>query len=95
MKLKELKVTIRETLNVGNYENITPEVMIVGDLDEGDDPVACSEKLHKIAQAAWARQALMELSWVAVRRKSDTSKLHEYMQLTKDTRAQLKSLILM
>lgn len=93
MKVKEVRVTIREKLNVGNYETIEPEVTMIGTLEPNDDPVACASELHKMAQPAWAKQALIELAWVAQRRRSDTNKLHEYMEMTKDSRAQIKTLM--
>jgi hypothetical protein len=93
MKLKEVRVVITEKLFVGNFETIKPSVELSGELEPGDDPAKCADELFERIQPAWAKQALKELAWVVQRRKGDSTKLHECMQLTKDTRAQLKTLL--
>lgn len=90
MKVKEIAVTIRQTINCGNYESISPSLSLSATLDEDDDEGSCLSDLHKIASAEWARQALVELSWVRARRKDDT---HEFNSITKGTKDQLKSLL--
>ena len=96
MRPTQVRVVIRQKLNVGGFENIEPEVEICADLDSGDDPAVCLASLHKMAQSAWAKQALTELGWVAQRRASDKdkTKVHEYRTLTTSTKDQLKGLIL-
>lgn len=95
MKPSKVRVVIRQKLNVGGFENIEPEVEICADLEDGDDPSKCSAELHKMIQAAWAKQALTELGWVAQRRalSSDKNKIHEYRSMVTSTKSQLKGLL--
>jgi len=93
MKLDRIRVVIRQLLNVGNFENIEPEVELIGNLEEGDNPKECASELHKMLQSIWAKQALVELSWVAMRRSEDADKMAEYTKATKGIRAQIKTLM--
>jgi len=95
MKPTQVRVVIRQKLSVGCYENIEPEVEICAELEPGDDPAKCLSQLHQSVQAAWAKQALTELAWVAQRRKLDKEekKFFEYTNVTNSTRSQLKGLL--
>lgn len=93
MKLDKVRVVIRQKLFVGNYEALEPEVELSASLDPGDDPARCLAELHKMLQPVWAKQALSELGWVAMRRKTSADKLQEYVQLTAGTRSQLKTMV--
>lgn len=91
MKVDRISVDIRQTIDVGNYENITPVVSMSASLEKDDDINECFSELHKMASDSWARNALKELTWVAKRKTGD--KQHELNVNTSDTRSQIKSLI--
>ncbi len=93
MKIKTIAVTIIETLNVGNYETITPQVQVAAELEATDDPDKCAAELHAHASKLWARNALIELGWVLTRRAEDSTKKHEFLQHTSGTRQGLKKLL--
>lgn len=89
MKTKEISVTIRHTINVGNYESIGPSVTLSAELEEGDEVGQCYSLLHKEAQRAFAKQVLTEIGWVR-RRRDNPEKFDSEMSSTRD---QVKSLI--
>jgi len=91
MKATEISVSISHNLNVGAYESVRPMLTVTAELEKGDDPEDTAKELHQMASKMWAKQALVELSWVAKRRTGD--KKHEYNEVTAGTRAQLKSML--
>lgn len=91
MKPKHIRVTVSQTLNVGNFENIKPETSITAELEDGDEVDEAIRQLWQMAAKSWSRQALLELAWVAKGRTGD--KKHEYNQVTQGTRARIKDMI--
>jgi len=92
MKPRKISVTITEAINCGNFEVLHPSVMLEADLEADDDIDECAKELHAMASKQWARNALVELSWVQKRRE-DPDKKHEFRQLTDATKVQLKDLV--
>ena len=62
MKTTEIKVSLAQTINLGNYENIRPEVSLTAQLEEGDDPVACSQALRETCDKLLMEQIRQQLS---------------------------------
>lgn len=93
MKLEKVSVVIKEKIYVGLYESIEPQVEISAVLEPGDDPKVCMDELHKILSPSWAKHALVELGWVAMRRKTDKEKLSQFDKLTAGARIQIKGLV--
>jgi len=93
MEIKQIGVTIAQSLNVGGYETIRPTLTITAEVAEEDDIEECFKEIHKEASTHWARQALTELSWVAKRRMRNAEKKHEFNELTEGTRNHLKGML--
>lgn len=93
MKLNQIRITVRETLNVGNFENIEPEVTFYATLEPGEDKDQCTAQLFAMAEKPWAKQALKQLNRVLQRRSHDSTKKHEFLETTKGTRQQLKGML--
>jgi hypothetical protein len=90
MKVSQISVTISQAINTGNYEAIKPSVTLTAELDDGETASDCIPKLHGLASKMWAKQALIELSWVR-KRKGDNS--HEFNETVKGTKEQLKEML--
>lgn len=90
MKIEQIEVSVRQTINVGKYETINPLVSMSATLNEDDDAQECIKELHRQAAIAWSEIALIELSWVRKRRPTET---HEFDEITSGTKTQLKSLL--
>ena len=90
MTLSGITVTFSETINVGNYESIKPEIRISAELEPGDDLDLCHAQLCDQARRLYAEQALEQLRVINNRRKSDPTKKHEFRSLCDSTIAQLK-----
>jgi hypothetical protein len=93
MKVNQIRVTVREKIFVGNYETIEPEETFYATLDEGDDKTTCTAELFAMAEKPWAKEALQMLSRVLKRRSGDSTKKHEFIQTTQETRQQLKEML--
>jgi hypothetical protein len=91
MKIIQVSVTISQTIAVAKYETIKPSVTLTAELEDGDNAAECVAELHKQVAPMWARNTLVELAWVASRRKEDQK--HEFNQTTGQTRQQVKGMM--
>lgn len=57
MKYDKLTVRTEMTIPMGNYSSIRPGVSLTATLEEGDDPITCSDQLAAITLAAFYREA--------------------------------------
>jgi len=57
VKTTEIRVSLAQTMNMGNYENIRPEVSLTAQLEEGDDPVVCARELGETCEKLLAAEA--------------------------------------
>ena len=88
MQINELRIRISEVINIGNYENINPQVELSATLELYDDPKVCFDELHKQAVKLWSSAVERELKWVRERRQADSIKLHQLKENTKGIEAQ-------
>jgi len=59
MKTTEIRISLAHTINLGNYENIRPEISMTVVVEDGDNPAqvfrtlkeSCDECLQEIIQA--------------------------------------------
>lgn len=91
MKVTQIAVTISQAIAVAKYETIKPSVTLTAELSKDDDPAECVKDLHEQASKMWAKNALVELAWVAGRRKDDQK--HEFNQTTGQSRQQIKGMM--
>lgn len=57
MKYDKLSITTSMTVPLPNYANVKPSVTLSAILEEGDDPVACADKLSALTMAMFYREA--------------------------------------
>jgi hypothetical protein len=57
-KIRQVRVSLGATINLGNYENVKPEAEVVMQLDEGEDPEtafkACWDVCADQIRTQWA-----------------------------------------
>lgn len=64
MKIKEIRASKSGVIPIASYSNLRPGYEVVADLEEGDNPSECLEKLQNILDARFAieeNQALIKL----------------------------------
>ena len=57
MKIKTISVEYERKLNTGDYSSVTLGLTFWADLDEGDDPDACTRELYAQAKVHVKEQA--------------------------------------
>lgn len=58
MKTDKISVTYERKWNMGDFSSATVGITLWADLEEGDNPQACTEKLFKDAKAAVRAQSM-------------------------------------
>jgi hypothetical protein len=62
VKITEIRVSLAQTMNMGNYENIRPEVSLTAQLEDGDDPVVRAQELRETCERLLVAEAQQMLS---------------------------------
>lgn len=57
MKYDKLSITTSMTIPLPQYANVKPSITLSATLEEGDDPIACADKLSALTMAMFYREA--------------------------------------